>query len=431
MSQIQIQINPLTLSVNAADGKKRVDILLVPDGKTKSTNGNFSIDASTAKSIITEFKRRRILMVIDWEHQTLGGRYARADGRAPAAGWIHALRYEPGKGIIGEVEWTESARDAIKSGEYRYLSPVVMVRKADHKAVRLQSAAVTNDPAIHGMERLAASRRFGMAKKLRVRPRGRPRKNTMDLLGDPFRLVLQEATPEEEAAVVEEVVEEIDEVGAAIADLKAALGMGEDAGPVDVIRAAIEKMGDGGEDEEADEAAEKEMKALCDVLSLKSTSTVEDMIAKVNKMQATTVSGAEYKALTAKLEALEQTNCERDAESLVEEYVDAGKLNPHDESRMEWALKQATKDAEAFTELMEGAPKLFEPGRAIDPKKGASGGKTERQNMIAEELKTYKANENQFEGIDVVHVINAGLDNRDEPQLTSDEREALKVGGKV
>ena len=84
MSQIQVQINPLMLSVNAADDKKRVDILLVPDGETKSTNGNFSIDASTAKAILVEFKRRGIQMVIDWEHQTLGGQYARADGRAPA-----------------------------------------------------------------------------------------------------------------------------------------------------------------------------------------------------------------------------------------------------------------------------------------------------------------------------------------------------------
>ena len=38
----------------------------------------------------------------------------------------------------------------LENKEYRYLSPVVNVRKADNKAVGLHSLALTNTPAIEG-----------------------------------------------------------------------------------------------------------------------------------------------------------------------------------------------------------------------------------------------------------------------------------------
>ena len=49
------------------------------------------------------------------------------------------------------MEWTKKARNYLKNREYRYLSPVVLVRKKDHKASQLHSVALTNTPAINGM----------------------------------------------------------------------------------------------------------------------------------------------------------------------------------------------------------------------------------------------------------------------------------------
>ena len=263
---------------------------------------------------------------------------------------------------------------------------------------------------------------------------GKKRRRTLDLLSNKIRMTLQEATPEEEAAVVEAVVEEIDEVGAAIADLKAMLGLGEDASPADVVRAAIEKLGatkqEGGEDEGV---AVKDLKEVRAALMLKADATAETMIGKINKDKATSVSASEYKALSDKVHALEGDAREREAEELVQGYVEDGKLNPNDNDKMEWAQKQAAKDSEAFVSLMDGAPKLFEPGRVVDKNEARRDGKTSRQKLIDEEVVSYKENFDTgvFGNSSLESIVNVGLEMQDEPGLTNEEREALKTGGKV
>jgi DNA repair exonuclease SbcCD ATPase subunit len=70
--------------------------------------------------------------------------------QAPAGGWIKDLIID-GDAIAAKVEWTPTAKEYLEKKEYRYLSPVVLVRKSDNKAVALHSAALTNTPAIDGM----------------------------------------------------------------------------------------------------------------------------------------------------------------------------------------------------------------------------------------------------------------------------------------
>ena len=59
---------------------------------------------------------------------------------------------EPGVGLLAQIEWTEEARKVLTAREYRYLSPVAIIRKNDRKLVAIPSAALTNKPAIVGME---------------------------------------------------------------------------------------------------------------------------------------------------------------------------------------------------------------------------------------------------------------------------------------
>jgi len=47
----------------------------------------------------------------------------------------------------------------LKNREYKYLSPVVLVRKKDHKALQLHSVALTNPPAINGMVPIVNSKK--------------------------------------------------------------------------------------------------------------------------------------------------------------------------------------------------------------------------------------------------------------------------------
>lgn len=141
------------------------EVLLVPWGVVESANGTFVVDEEAARLVLATFASQRTDLPIDYEHQTLGGEYASPTGQAPAAGWIKRLFVRragdggsagsgpeaPSAGLYAEVEWTEAARRRLAGKEYRYLSPVAIVRKRDRRLVALHSAALTNKPAIMAM----------------------------------------------------------------------------------------------------------------------------------------------------------------------------------------------------------------------------------------------------------------------------------------
>lgn len=127
-------------------------VLLAPWGQVESTNGSFVVDEESVKLVLEAFEEHGTDLPIDYEHQTLGGTYSSPSGQAPAAGWIRRLLSEPGVGLLAEIDWTDHAKQVLSAKEYRYLSPVVIIRKSDRKLVALHSAALTNKPAIVGMK---------------------------------------------------------------------------------------------------------------------------------------------------------------------------------------------------------------------------------------------------------------------------------------
>jgi phage I-like protein len=135
-------------------------VLVAPWGEVRSLNGEFVIDEEAARAVVESFRSHGTDIPIDYEHQSLGGQYASPTGLAPAAGWIRGLQVvssaqaDEQAGLFAEVEWTEEARRRLAAKEYRYLSPVVLVRKSDRRAVALHSVALTNKPAIVGMKPL-------------------------------------------------------------------------------------------------------------------------------------------------------------------------------------------------------------------------------------------------------------------------------------
>jgi phage I-like protein len=108
--------------------------------------------------VLSAFQNHGTDLVIDYEHQSLGGRYASPDGLAPAAGWVTGVEVRAGEGLWGTVRWTPAAARRILRREYRFLSPVVIIRKGDRKVVALDSVALTNRPAIAGMRPVINSR---------------------------------------------------------------------------------------------------------------------------------------------------------------------------------------------------------------------------------------------------------------------------------
>jgi len=134
-------------------------VLIAPWGEVRSANGTFVIDEEAGRAVLEAFKAHGTELPIDYEHQSLGGVYASPNGQAPAAGWIRKLDVVlPGQagdgdaGLFAEVAWTAAAREKLAAREYRYLSPVVIVRTRDRRVVALHSAALTNKPAIVGMK---------------------------------------------------------------------------------------------------------------------------------------------------------------------------------------------------------------------------------------------------------------------------------------
>lgn len=205
-------------------------ISVLPFGHVVSQKGEFDVDEESLAAMKAQIAERGVDLVVDYEHQTLTG------DRAPAAGWVKELFAEDGH-IKARVEWTLPAKQYLENKEYRYLSPVITVRKTDNKATGLHSLALTNTPAIAGMTPIVNSSTFEGGKT-----------NMNEL----------------------------------IKKLAAALGLGEDAGEeqiLEALSACIEenkalkeaaegkKPGDGKQPPEEDTVVAN--KAVCELLGLK------------------------------------------------------------------------------------------------------------------------------------------------------------------
>lgn len=140
-------------------------ILIAPAGQVRSASGSFLVDGEAMEATVAAFQAHGTDIPIDYEHQTLGGPYSSPTGQAPAAGWIKSLLAVSSSsapenvdgqvlsaGLWAEVSWTSEAREKLAARQYRYVSPVALVRRSDRRLVGIHSVALTNKPAIVGMQ---------------------------------------------------------------------------------------------------------------------------------------------------------------------------------------------------------------------------------------------------------------------------------------
>lgn len=300
------------MDVYALDGMELsgvpAEIKILPLGHVHSQKGDFLVDDESFQLIQKQFKDRKVDIVIDYEHQTL------ADIQAPAGGWIKEL-YKGRDAILAKVEWTARAAGYLKNKEYRYLSPVVLVRKRDKKATAIHSVALTNTPAIDGM--------FAVVNALKTEDISE-RRNIMDLKELAKILGLPENATEEE--------------------VKKAAG--------DAARAA-EKL----KDMEGRQPEGKEIVANSTILSmldLKLDAKTEDVAASIMALKA---GGANVQA---ELDALKERMQEKDAEEEVQKALKAGKITA---AQTEWAKGYAMKDLKGFKGFVDKAPIVVPQGR--------------------------------------------------------------------
>jgi len=138
-------------------------IMLAPWGMVRSSAGNFNVDAEAAERIVANFVAHGVDVPVDYEHATVGGKFASPDGSAPAAAWISAIEPVRGVGLYATVSWTPRGHQAVAAREYRYVSPVIVVRKSDQRAIELHSVALTNKPAIRNMPAIVNQQATGTA----------------------------------------------------------------------------------------------------------------------------------------------------------------------------------------------------------------------------------------------------------------------------
>ena len=279
------------------------EIKILPLGRVHSQKGDFTVDDESFELIRKQFKDRKLDLVIDYEHQTL------SDVQAPAGGWIKDL-YKGEDAIIAKVEWTAKAAEYLKNKEYRYLSPVVLVRKRDQKAAAIHSVALTNTPAIDGM--------FALVNSLDIEDISEGG-NIMDLKE------LAKALGLPETATEVEIKKAVEDAAKAAEKLKEMDGKkpGEGEG----------KPGDGEpKPEGADMVANS---TILSMLGLKADAKTEDVAASIMALRA-------------------------GAPDAVGMALKAGKITA---AQSEWAKSYALKDMEGFKGFVDKAPVVVPQGR--------------------------------------------------------------------
>lgn len=294
------------------------EIKILPLGLVKNTHQDFLVDDASCESIIQQFKGRKLDLVIDYEHQTL------KDIQAPAAGWIKDIR-KGTDALIATVEWTKKAAEYLQNKEYRYLSPVVLVRAG--KAIAIHSVALTNTPAIDGMYAIVNSAGFP-AENIDQKKEGGTEMNLAQKLAEMLGLPA-EATEEDVAKAVEALLKQ------------------EEAKKT-----------------EPDMVANK---TILQLLGLKDDAKTEDVAAQIQALKA---GGTD---VAAELLQLKESLAKKDATNAVETALKAGKITA---AQKEWAEAYALKDPTGFQSFCDKAVQAVPVGKVAyksDSKSGSQG----------------------------------------------------------
>lgn len=283
------------------------------------------LDAASASALIERFQARQTPPVLDYEHQTL---HKEANGQpAPAAGWFRELAWRDGQGLFARVELTARAKGLIEAGEYAFFSPVFSYAP-DGTVLALHMGALTNNPAIDGMEPLArrAAATFGLH------------------------------SPSEVAPVTEEELKA----------LRQALGLADTATVAEVMAAveALKSSADGTEDKATGEAkaAVAALSALRTTLGLPAAATGETIAAATAALKAgAKPDPAQYVPVAAVAELQSQVASLSaringgEVDGLIKGAMADGRLLPALEP---WARDLGGKDLGQLKAYLDKAPKI-------------------------------------------------------------------------
>ena len=293
---MKFKASAVIAEIEVRDGKVPEWMLLYEAGWIElEGEAPFLVDKQAFEALVSFISRRGNDIVIDYEHQTLKG------GKAPAAGWIKECRWDEGKGISMRVEWTDEGQEYILKKEYRYFSPVSIVRKKDKRLIAVHSVALTNAPRTNHLTPILAK------------------------LGEDFQ--------EEDRSM--EFLKRL------IAKLGIEAGADEDT-VVEAVEAVVAKA------EKAPQQVEVVAKDVLQALDLEE-GDASAVVASIHALKQATkgsVSREEFDRLQEDLN-------KRDADAAVAQAVLAGKITPDQKA---WADAYALRDLGGFKTFVAKAP---------------------------------------------------------------------------
>lgn len=338
-------------SVSVAEAPTR--ILVVPAGTVQTQKGSFVMDAAAARDLIADLSATSVDLPIDYEHQTMGGEYASPTGQAPASGWMKSFRWVEGEGLYAEVEWTEAGRERLAAKEYRYLSPVVIIRKTDRRVMALHSAALTNKPAIVGMPAL-------VNKDVTADDAD----NADDRPGGP---AVDASATRKECAMRDQLI--------------GVLALKADASEEMVLGAVRQQR----EELALLKGIENRMMVVCKAAGVEAGLPAEKIEARLLALK---MDADRYHELQPKHEAMLKAHQDAEVQQIIAKHVDEGRLVPSD---VEKATQLILRDREFFDEWIKTAPIKAPPGKTNAPPAGTKA-ETDRAAIIAKAGKEWDDN---------------------------------------
>lgn len=229
-----------------------------------------------------------------------------------------AFRYEQGRGLMLDIEWTEAGQKAIEGRNYSYFSPTFALRQDGTPAGIFQTGEVgslVNEPAFQEIERIAASQAED--------PETEPEK--AEAMGDGRGHMLHQL------GLIEE--DQIDSEDA----MEMALKRMESFRKAEAALASTPTDTDMSEDIEKAKAAQK--KAEADKVEAQ---------AALDKLQS---ENDELKQKLETVEAESKKRAEEAADAAIDEAVKAGRIGPKDEDLQAFWKRTVLGDPEAYKAL--------------------------------------------------------------------------------
>ena len=401
------------------DAPRTQRVKLFEAGVNESSKGDYVFTKQSAEEVISLFEQFENDMPVDYDHATTSDKL-RTSGKAPAAGWIKELEFDPKEGLFATIQWTPRAVPQVVGAELKYISPVVL-QDENNVVHGMESVAVTNFPATFKAQKVAANM-FKRTFSIELN-----KDNNMKQ-----KLNLEEITDADISTP--EIVDEIVDTISLIDQLAEVLGLDPIPENTDeTLQAAIDALGT--EEAPAEDAPEEESKlaaSLRNSLNLRKNCSHKTILTKVDEAQGHIgyVQPSEHQELVDRLSVLEADKSQERADKMITQYLNGTNpgnkdqivmLNVRDANQMKWARSKAVSNPEDLIECLKFSKGYGTSKSLMQPLTKSVSSKSGRQGVIDNVIDECRSRPEQVKTFGMKTIINGRLRKNNLKALSVDE----------